>query len=248
MDYPFLVPDREGTEFYPPSAIFSSAHRMVFLRGRMDTVSASFINPKGYAMRFVDGDDIADALAYLGQESSAPIKLVISSEGGWLYKGLIILDTIALLRPKLEVWTYVRHAQSFATIIAALGTPGRRYALQHARLHLHLPAAHASDMDSDKAQESLDDAQRAHFQRLNDIFLDLLLDHTDVLKLAREELYVRAGRETPSGVGRRDYRRQVYRWLEKSERYFFAREAIKAGIVDAIVTPKIHKQFFPDAE
>jgi len=76
-------------------------------------------------------------LLYLEQEDSErDIKLYLNSPGGSVEAGLAIYDTMQLLKP--EVATYcIGTSASFATILLAAGTKGKRYALPNATVHMH---------------------------------------------------------------------------------------------------------------
>ena len=64
--------------------------------------------------------------------------MYINSPGGVITAGLAIYDTMRTLRCPV-VTTCVGQAASFGTILLMAGDPGRRFALPHARIHLHQP-------------------------------------------------------------------------------------------------------------
>lgn len=82
-------------------------------------------------------------LFYLnGEEAQQPIHLYISSPGGDVYAGLAMYDTMQIITP--PVYTYaVGMTASMGTALLAAGTPGHRYTLPHATIHMH-PASSGS--------------------------------------------------------------------------------------------------------
>ena len=64
--------------------------------------------------------------------------MYINSPGGVITAGLAIYDTMRSLRCPIAT-TCVGLAASFGTILLMAGDPGSRYALPHARIHIHQP-------------------------------------------------------------------------------------------------------------
>jgi ATP-dependent Clp protease protease subunit len=81
---------------------------------------------------------VAELLFLASEQSDRPINMYINSPGGVVTAGLAIYDTMRSLRSPIST-TCVGHAASFGTMILMAGDPGRRYALPHARIHLHQP-------------------------------------------------------------------------------------------------------------
>ncbi len=82
---------------------------------------------------------IVAQLLYLDREDAErEISLYINSPGGEISAGLAIYDTMQLIQAPVSTIA-VGMAASMATILLTAGTPGRRYALPHATIHLHQP-------------------------------------------------------------------------------------------------------------
>lgn len=109
------------------------------------------------------------------------INLYINCPGGSVDDTLAIYDTMCFL--SCDIATYcVGAASSGAALILAAGTPGKRYALPHAKIMIHQPwglvGGQASDMRI-QADEIL---------RIKNTFLDILARHTgrDKDRIAQE--------------------------------------------------------------
>src|SRR5437870_4802792 len=78
-------------------------------------------------------------LLYLDREDpEQDIRLYLNSPGGVVYAGLAIHDALRLVRAPVST-ICVGMAASFATILLAAGTRGKRYVLPNATIHLHQP-------------------------------------------------------------------------------------------------------------
>ena len=96
--------------------------RIVFLGTGVNDQSANLI--------------VAQLLYLDSQNNSLPINLYINSPGGAVYAGLAIYDAIQMI--KAPVHTYaVGVTASMSTVLLSSGTPGHRYALPHATIHMH---------------------------------------------------------------------------------------------------------------
>lgn len=82
---------------------------------------------------------VAQLLYLQQQDPERAINLYINSPGGSAHAGLAIYDTMQAVSNPITTWA-VGVTASFGTILLAAGTPGRRYALPHATIHMH-PAA-----------------------------------------------------------------------------------------------------------
>jgi ATP-dependent Clp protease protease subunit len=78
------------------------------------------------------------------------IDLYINSPGGSVTAGLAIYDTIQYIKSDVST-ICVGQAASMGALILAAGTPGKRYALPHARIMIHQPLGgvqgQATDID-----------------------------------------------------------------------------------------------------
>ncbi len=81
---------------------------------------------------------VAELLFLASESDEKPINMHISSPGGVVTAGLAIYDTMRSLRCPLAT-TCVGMAASFGTVLLMAGDPGRRFALPHARIHMHQP-------------------------------------------------------------------------------------------------------------
>ncbi|MBK9119848.1 MAG: ATP-dependent Clp protease proteolytic subunit [Phycisphaerales bacterium] len=81
---------------------------------------------------------IAQMLFLANEDRKADIHLYINSPGGAVYSGMGIYDTMQFL--PCPVATYViGMAASMAAVLAAAGTPGKRFVLPHGRVMIHQP-------------------------------------------------------------------------------------------------------------
>ncbi len=78
-------------------------------------------------------------LLFLASESpEREVSMYINSPGGVITAGLAIYDTMRSLRCPVST-TCVGMAASFGAILLMAGDPGRRFALPHAKVHMHQP-------------------------------------------------------------------------------------------------------------
>jgi ATP-dependent Clp protease protease subunit len=81
---------------------------------------------------------VAELLFLASEQPEREINMYINSPGGVITAGLAIYDTMRTLRCPIAT-TCVGLAASFGTILLMAGDPGRRFALPHAKIHLHQP-------------------------------------------------------------------------------------------------------------
>ena len=93
---------------------------------------------------------VAQLLFLNHEDSHKPIQMFINSPGGSINAGLAIYDTMHFIDAPIST-VAVGLAASFGTILLCAGTPGMRYALPNATIHLHQPLGgtqgQASDME-----------------------------------------------------------------------------------------------------
>ncbi len=115
---------------------------------------------------------IVAQMLYLDREDpEREISLYIQSPGGGVYAGLAIYDTMQVIRAPVSTIA-VGSTASFGTILLAAGTPGRRFALPNATIHIHQPVGGARGQASDiqiQAEEIL---------RLRKLLNSILSQHT----------------------------------------------------------------------
>ncbi|NLX08419.1 MAG: ATP-dependent Clp protease proteolytic subunit [Chloroflexi bacterium] len=108
--------------------------RIVFLGKEIDDQLANSVIAQ---LLFLDNDN-----------PEREIQLFINSPGGQIYAGLAIYDTMRQIRAPVRT-TAIGFTASFGTILLAAGTPGRRYALQNATIHMHQPLGGTQGQASD---------------------------------------------------------------------------------------------------
>ena len=85
------------------------------------------------------GNVIVAQLIWLdAQDPERLIRMYINSPGGLIYAGMAIYDTMQQLSAPVQT-VAVGVTASFGTVILAAGSPGQRYALPNATIHLHQP-------------------------------------------------------------------------------------------------------------
>lgn len=98
--------------------------RIVFISGQIKSDMANTV--------------IAQLLFLDAQDQKKDIKIYINSQGGSIYAGLAILDTINHL--KSDVSTIgVGMAASMGAVLLAAGKKGKRFALPHTKILIHQP-------------------------------------------------------------------------------------------------------------
>ena len=98
-------------------------------------------------------DDVANVTIaqLLHLQSASPdteISLYINSPGGSLTALMAIYDTMQFIRPEVSTFC-MGQAGSAAAVLLAAGAPGKRFALEHARILLHQPSGGAEGTAAD---------------------------------------------------------------------------------------------------
>jgi ATP-dependent Clp protease protease subunit len=99
--------------------------RIIFLMGPIDDHVASLVT--------------AQLLFLEAENPDKEISLYINSPGGIVTSGLAIYDTMQYIRPSVAT-ICIGQAASMGSLLLAAGTPGRRFALPHARIMIHQPS------------------------------------------------------------------------------------------------------------
>ncbi len=111
-------------------------------------------------------------LLYLDQQDSEKqINMYVNSPGGMIYAGLAVYDTMRLLRAPIATYA-VGVTASFGTVLLTAGTPGQRYALPNATIHLHQPLGGAEGQARDI------EIQAKEIVRLRTRLNEILAEHT----------------------------------------------------------------------
>ncbi len=81
---------------------------------------------------------IAQLLFLQMEAPEKDISIYINTPGGSVTSGLAIYDTMQFLKPDVNTYC-VGQASSMGAVLLAAGSPGKRYALPHARIMIHQP-------------------------------------------------------------------------------------------------------------
>jgi ATP-dependent Clp protease protease subunit len=116
-------------------------------------------------------DVMAQLLVLESLDSDRDIQIYINSPGGSYTAMTAIYDTMQFV--KCDVQTVcLGQAASAAAVILAAGTPGKRYALPHARVLIHQPYTEGGGQGSDI------EIQAAEIMRMRDEMEGIFAHHT----------------------------------------------------------------------
>ena len=90
----------------------------------------------------------AQMLLLNAEDPNADIFLYINSPGGSVDSGMAIYDTMQFVKPQVQT-VCLGQAASAASVLLAAGTPGKRFALPHARVLIHQPYTEGGGQGSD---------------------------------------------------------------------------------------------------
>ncbi len=110
---------------------------------------------------------VAQLLFLEAQDPDKDIYFYINSPGGVITSGLSMYDTMNYIKPDV-VTICMGQAASMGAFLLSSGTPGKRYALPHARIMIHQPSGGAQGQSTDiqiQAQE---------IQRLKDTLNEIM--------------------------------------------------------------------------
>ncbi|MBX3193504.1 MAG: ATP-dependent Clp protease proteolytic subunit [Schumannella sp.] len=134
--------------------------RIIFLGVQVDDASAD--------------DIMAQLLVLESMDPDRDIVMYINSPGGSFTAMTAIYDTMQYIRPQIQT-TVLGQAASAAAVLAAAGTPGKRLALQNARVLIHQPATG----DSGHAQASDIEIQAREVLRMRTWLEETLARHSN---------------------------------------------------------------------
>lgn len=169
--------------------------RIIFLGTEIDSTMANIISAQ---------------LQWLESKSNSPITLEISSNGGSIYDGYKILDTMNYINCEIST-ICMGMVASMATIIASSGTKGKRFILPHSRFLIHQPMSGIS-----AGTQSSDIQIHAREIDLLKTELTRILTHNTYGKVTYEEMEKMCDRDT----------------------ILTAQQALEKGFVDEIVASK----------
>jgi ATP-dependent Clp protease protease subunit len=113
----------------------------------------------------------AQLLLLAAEDPSRDINLYINSPGGSVTAGMAIYDTMTFV--DCDIATYAMGlAASMGQFLLSAGTPGKRYALPHARILMHQPSAGIGGTASDIA------IQAEQFKLTKIEMAELIAEHT----------------------------------------------------------------------
>ena len=139
---------------------------------------------------------IAQLLHLEREDPDRDISIYINSPGGEVHAGLAILDAMELNRCDIATYS-VGVCASMATVLLSSGTPGKRYAMPNATIHMHQALGGVQGQASDieiEARETI---------RLNDLIRDILAKNTG---------------QDPERI-RRDFDRNFYMTAQQAKEY-----------------------------
>lgn len=131
--------------------------RIVFLGSAIDDQVANVV--------------VAQLLFLDSVDPEKEIQLFINSPGGQVYAGMAMYDTIQQIKAPVRT-VAVGITASFGTIMLAAGTAGRRFALNHATIHMHQPLGGAQGQATDIR------IQAEEIMRLRGVVEGILAHHT----------------------------------------------------------------------
>jgi len=130
--------DREGERAYD---LYSRLlkDRIIFVSGLIDDDLANII--------------IAQLLFLEKESESEDIQMFVNTPGGHISSGLAIIDTMKYVNCDISTIA-VGQAASMGSVILALGTKGKRYALPNSKILIHQPLGGVQGQASDIAIEA----------------------------------------------------------------------------------------------
>ncbi len=141
---------------------------------------------------------VAQLLFLNHEDSRKPIQMFINSPGGSINAGLAVYDTMNYIDAPISTIA-VGLAASFGTILLTTGTPGMRYALPNATIHLHQPLGGAQGQASDM------EIQVKEIVRMRELLNSILKRHTkmdeeQILQSTDRDFFMTPDRAVELGV------------------------------------------------
>ena len=131
--------------------------RIIFLSEEVNDTTASLV--------------VAQLLYLESQDPDKEIQFYINNPGGSVTAGMAIYDTMKFV--PCDVATYgMGLAASMGQFLLSAGTPGKRYALPHARIMMHQPSAGVGGTAADIA------IQAEQFAQTKREMAELIAEHT----------------------------------------------------------------------
>jgi ATP-dependent Clp protease protease subunit len=142
---------------------------------------------------------MAQLLHLEGDDPEKDVSLYINSPGGVMTSLMAIYDTMHFIKP--DVATYcMGQAASAAAVLLAAGTPGKRFALPHARVMIHQP--HIGGLEGQATDIEI---HAREIMRVREEMNVMLADHTgqDLEKIKTDtdrDFWMTAGEAKDYGV------------------------------------------------
>ena len=114
---------------------------------------------------------MAQLLHLESEDPDRDISIYINSPGGSFTSLTAIYDTMQFVKPEIQT-ICMGQAASAAAVLLAAGTPGKRLALEHARILIHQPSGGGEGQSSDI------EIQAREILRMRDLLEKMLADHT----------------------------------------------------------------------
>ena len=114
---------------------------------------------------------MAQLLHLESEDPDRDISIYINSPGGSFTALTAIYDTMQFVKPEIQT-ICMGQAASAAAVLLAAGTPGKRLALEHARILIHQPSGGGEGQSSDI------EIQAREIMRMRDLLEKMLADHT----------------------------------------------------------------------
>jgi ATP-dependent Clp protease protease subunit len=123
----------------------------------------------------------AQLLFLEAENADKDISIYINSPGGDITALFAIYDTLRFVKNDISTFCYGQAASAAAVLLAA-GTPGKRFALPHARVLIHQPYGGAAGQAADI------EIQAKEIIRMRDLLNEVLAHHTGqtVAKVAKD--------------------------------------------------------------
>ena len=150
--------------------------RIIFLGVQIDDASAD--------------DVMAQLLCLESMDPDRDISIYINSPGGSYTAMTAIYDTMQFVKPEVQT-VCLGQAASAAAVLLAAGSPGKRYALPHARILIHQPYSEGGGQGSDI------EIQANEILRLKKLLNGMIMRHSTmtedvVLKYTDRDYYMTA--------------------------------------------------------
>jgi ATP-dependent Clp protease, protease subunit len=172
--------------------------RIIFLGVQIDDASAN--------------DVMAQLLCLESADPDREISMYINSPGGSFTSLMAIYDTMQFIRPDIQT-VCLGQAASAAAVLLAAGTPGRRLAVQNARILIHQPA-----VEGIYGQVSDLEIQAAEISRMRTLLESTLAKHS-----GRDQAQVR-----------QDIERDKILTADEAKEYGIVDEIIKSRKLSAV--------------